>query len=111
MWPLIANAQSLVTCGTGGADPCRFSEFLPFLAHLIDFIVKYIAFPLTVLGIAVSGAMFIIGSASEGTRTKAKDALKASIIGFVITLTAWLIVHSILYYLGADSAFKNPLSK
>ena len=111
MLTLIAYAATdfsggLVNCGKD--TPCTFTQFIPFLVHIVDFLVTVVAFPLTVLGIAVSGAMLIFGGASEQTRTMGKDAFKASLIGFIITLGAWLIVHSILYYLGATD-INNPL--
>lgn len=112
-------SSGLVTCGnqeTGPTQsgspipirPCTFADFWNFLARIVRFLTEYIGVPLAVFGIGVGGLRLIIGSNSEGERTKAKEIIYASLIGLFIALAAWLIVNTIISGLGAKIE-NNPL--
>jgi|SRR3989344_1319586 len=101
-----AESSGLVQCGKG-ADPCKFSEFIPLLVTIFNYLIILVV-PLAVLGIGVGGVMMIVGSASEQTLTQGKEALKYSVIGLVVAVASWLIVNTILVGLGATD-FTNPL--
>lgn len=101
------GATGLVPCGTGPDDACKFEDFYKLLTKVFDFLVL-MATSLAVLGIGIGGFRMMLGSASEGERTQGKEILTASIIGLIIVLASWLIIHTVLVGLGA-TGFNNPL--
>ena len=101
---------ALVNCGKDA--PCTLANFWGLLVGVVDFLLKFIGIPLAVLGIGVGGFYIIIGSNSEGDRTKGKEIIYASVIGLFIALAAWLIVNTVLTGLGVkENVVTNPLKK
>lgn len=105
----VAAPQSLflVTCGEanpkaqpvdptkpGGEKECGFLDAIAEVKLLINtfFILSV---PITVIAIAVSGVQILL---AQGNMAKIKDArirVQNILIGFVIILSAWLIVYTI----------------
>lgn len=62
--------------------------------------------PIATFAIVVSGVMYILSAGKAGSETniagieRAKSALKASIIGAIVAITAWVLVNFILQAMG-----------
>ncbi len=102
----LAHAETKLVPDCQVKDNCTLQDFFNLLGSVYKYIV-FIAAPLAVLGIGVGGFRMILGSASEGERTKGREILSASVIGLLIVLASWIIVNAILVGLGAN--FANPL--
>lgn len=78
---------------TGRQTKCNFASLVKMIKHLIDW-----AFMLTIpifTGL-LAYAGFLHMTPKEGNRTKAKSILWAALEGFVIMLSAWLIVTTVV---------------
>lgn len=90
-------AESLVPCGTGD-DPnnaCTICD----LTVGIDRIITFIMGVTTIIAIAiivVAGIMYIVSAGNPGLTTMAKAAVKNTIIGVVVILSAFILIHFIL---------------
>jgi len=72
--------------------PCQFCHFFVVLQGIIDFILKYIVFPLAILLIVVSGIMFFLYAENPKRVDEAKSLLTTVVIGLILMFSAWLIV-------------------
>jgi hypothetical protein len=112
----VADAQSqvgkdpgwsgIVPCGRSSGTaaenaPCTLCHFIIGFQRLVQYGL-YMVITLALVGIFFAGVMYIISSGDEGMMTNAKGFLKASLIGFAVTLGAWLIVSTVLWILGAS---------
>ena len=80
-----ANSSSCTLCHLGAV-----------VINLTNFLAYYIAFPATVLLIAIGGIMLLIAGPSEERQRKGKEILTATVIGLVIVLLAWLTVDTLI---------------
>jgi len=79
---------------------CGFNDLMKAINNVITFLIFTIATPLAALGIMYAGWLYLSSGGSEENVTKAKHILKNIVLGYVIALAAWLIVHTILSTLG-----------
>ena len=93
-----ATTGGLVPCGHGdtAATACTLCHFIVGFHNLIDFGLKLLV-TITVVGIFISGVIYIISSGNETLLGKAKTFLSASLAGFAIVLAAWLIVNVVMW--------------
>lgn len=118
MWYLINVAFSLfllplgVNAAWSVGDPiipctndCTFGHLLVLAGNVIGFLVLYLATPLVIIAIAYAGVLLITQGGNPGTRATAQKILWYAVLGFAVSLAAWLIVDTIL-----DALLKsNPL--
>ncbi len=83
-------------------NPCDFNGLLDMINNTIDFLLFTIATPLIALILCYAGFLLITSGGNSESRSKAKKIIKNVIIGYIIALTAWLVVHTILKTLGFD---------
>jgi len=109
--PFIAGAAGMLTvdCNvgdtvngskTGLGTACDFNALMGLVNKIIDFLLFIIATPLAALAIAYAGWLMISSGGSSEKVTKAKNIMFNLVIGYIIALAAWLIVHTILIQLG-----------
>lgn len=87
--PNISSA-GIVPCG-GATDPCTLCHLIIGIHNLIDW-GKNILVTLAIVAIFIAGIIYIISSGNEKMISQAKSFLTASLVGFAVTLAAWLIV-------------------
>lgn len=102
--PALADAQGpLVPCGsTAYPEPCSICHFGALAINLTNFLMYYVALPVTALLVAIGGIMLLIAGPSETLRSRGKDILKATIIGILIVFLAWLLVDTLIKILTND---------
>jgi biotin synthase-like enzyme len=106
--PVISHA-GLVPCkNTPGdaKDTCNFSQFVTLINNVINFMIFRLALPIA--GIMFTYAGFLMVTAGEeaaGARTKAKDIFINTIKGLCLALLCWVIVHSLLTFLGYSGSW------
>jgi len=90
--PFFAFADGIVPCGNSNQSPCTLCHLIIGIKRLIDW-GKNLLVTITFVGIFISGVMYIISAGEEAMVTQAKKFLSASLIGFTVTMAAWLIVN------------------
>ena len=95
----------LVPCGRDWDDPSTslFNETNPcdlcFLLMLISKIINFLlalAATIALLALVIIGFLFITSAGNEERRTSAKQALKLTLIGFIVIFISWLMIDFLL---------------
>jgi len=84
------------TVNGGFSNPCDFNMVMSLINNFITFLVITLATPLFALIIIYVGWLYLSDMGNSENITKAKKILKNVLIGYVIALAAWLIVHTIV---------------
>lgn len=90
----------LVRCRYGNAIPgtneceCGFRDVVAEIKQLINF-AFLLAMPLTVIAITWAGIQILLARGNPGKINEAKKLATQVLTGFIIVLTAWLIVYTI----------------
>lgn len=82
----------LVTCK--GPD-CNFCSFVVMVNNLIEWLVGFLTLA-AVLALVYAGFKLVVSGGDQGAMTDAKKMITNIIIGFVIVLSAWLIVDTLM---------------
>jgi len=89
--------------GKGGfSNPCNFNSLLELVNKFISYLLVYLATPIFALIIIYVAWLYLSDMGSSENIKKAKTIFKNAIIGYVIILSAWIIVKTILSSLGFD---------
>ncbi len=101
--PLLTTAQGIVPCGQGSnkANACTLCDLIVGVKNVIDFGME-ILISVAAVGVFIAGVMYVISSGNEQMVTTAKNFLSASLIGFTVVLSAWLIVNVVMWILVAN---------
>jgi len=83
---------ALIPCE--GVD-CKFCNLAELIGRVINFGIKLVI-PIGVIFIAWGGIEILTAAGSTGKVKKGKDILTAAVIGIIIALSAWLLVHQFL---------------
>lgn len=95
LFPLVvpsAESAGLVTCS--GPD-CNLCSFVTMVNNLVAWLVGFLTLA-AVLAIVYAGFKLVVSGGDEGAMTDAKKMLTNIVIGFVIVLSAWLIVDTLM---------------
>lgn len=94
-----------VTCNTEPYS-CNFCDAIKVAINVIDFLT-IIAVPLAVAAIVYGGARILLSAGNEKNVSTGTGAMKAAVIGFIIVMASWLIVHEVTQLLAGDGSL-NP---
>ena len=95
------GGSGIVPCGENGT-PCTLCHLIIGIWNLIEW-GKNILVTVAIVAIFISGIMYTVSTGNEKLITQAKAFLTASLVGFAITLAAWLIVDvAITWVANAD---------
>jgi uncharacterized membrane protein len=98
---------ALVNCGNSvvGTDgvttipnSCGFDDAVFMINGTINWIIG-LAGVIFTISIVYGGFLYMTSGINPGNKAKAKSLLWNTLLGFVIMLTAWLIVYTLLTYL------------
>ncbi|MEX0878042.1 MAG: pilin [Candidatus Spechtbacterales bacterium] len=90
----ICNAGGLLPCGGTGC-PCQLCDVFIVINRVVDLLLFTIA-PILVSIMVIVGGFFVMTSRGAGQLRKGKEFIKWAILGYLLMLTAWVIVNSIL---------------
>lgn len=103
---LVPVCNTIVDEAKGGfSNPCDFDMVMNLINNVITWLLFIIATPMCALIIAYAGWLYITSSSSEENKSRAKKILTNVVIGYIIALAAWLIVHTILNSLGYNGDY------
>lgn len=89
-----SSAAGIVPCG-GPSDPCTLCHLIVGIQKLVSYALK-IVITVALVGIFIAGAIYMVSAGDTGMIETAKKFMGASLIGFALTLCAWLIVNVVL---------------
>lgn len=95
-----APAPVLIVCD---GPNCTFNSLLLLVERVITFLI-YISIPLASISFAWAGFLLIFSGGSEQKKNEAKSIFTKTAIGFIIVLSAWLIIYFISKALLYDEA-------
>ena len=95
-------SSQLVPCG-GPTDPCTLCHLIVGIHNIVQY-GFYWVITFALVGLFISGIIYMISSGDEGRITKAKGFMRACLIGFVIVAGAWMIVNTTMRVLSAKEA-------
>ncbi|MDH4330018.1 MAG: pilin [Candidatus Moranbacteria bacterium] len=104
IFPLMADAAApLVPCGRGSdvADRCTLCHLIVGVHGIVGYIRNLLA-GVAIAMIAVGGVMYVISAGSQQMMEKAKSVIQQALIGVAIVLGAWLIINTMMLFLGAS---------
>jgi uncharacterized protein (UPF0212 family) len=90
------NGQVTVNCG--------WNQLMQLGQNILRNAI-YLAAMLAVVSIVYAGYLFMTSGDNEGARKTAKEILGKVIVGIFYTMAAWLLVATILKFLGVDDAY------
>jgi len=105
-FPVLSHA-ALVNCD-GVTVKCDFGAFISLINGIINWIISIAGIIFTISCIW-GGFLYLTSGENPGNKEKAKSILWSTLIGFVIILTAWLIVHTILVTLVPAGSGTNSI--
>lgn len=102
--PFSVEAQSgFVQCT--GAENCDFDAFVNTIAKLLEFLFQLTTI-IAIIVITYAGFLYLTAGENSGNISRAHQLLWYAVIGFLIALSAWLIVEVLLNSLNVDQQFK-----
>lgn len=107
--PMVVFADGLVPCGTGDT-PCTLADFFKLALVIFNFITgpQGILLPLATLSFAIGGIYYVSGAYNEKNIDTAKGIFKSTLIGIVLALGSYTLVHAFLYFF-VDPKFISTL--
>mgnify|MGYP005839156951 CR=1 FL=1 len=109
--PSIVLAQctgGLVPCGRScdvgtPNEHCTLCHVFILIKRIIDFL-SVVAAAILVVMVFVGAIIFITAHGSPELITKGRQTLTAAIVGFIIVLSSWIIVNTIVVFASGNSA-------
>lgn len=98
---LAQAAEGIVSCSGGDCGTCSLLETVN---NLYNFILGT-GFAVAVLVLVLAGSEYILSGGNARLFNQAKRFSRAGILGFILLLTGWLIVHSLVLATGFKSSF------
>ncbi|MFA6397806.1 MAG: hypothetical protein WDK96_03100 [Candidatus Paceibacterota bacterium] len=105
LFPIVSFSAGLIPCGGTGEPKCDFSQLMILVKNFINFLLFDLAMPLAAIAFAYAGYLYMSSGGDTKNTTKAKNIFKDVLFGFVLALSAWLIVTAILTGFGLKDGF------
>jgi len=90
------SIAGIVPCGE--TEPCTLCHLIIGIHNLVEF-GKDILVTITLVAIFISGIIYVVSSGNEKMITQAKSFFTASLVGFTVTVGAWLIVNITIFWI------------
>lgn len=122
IFPIASFAQSgLVPCGVESygenetvngedvsyqlKDPCGYNDIFDLINNVTNFLIFVLALPIAAIMFTYSGFLFAFSGVQPEARSKAKKIFGNVVFGFILSVAAWLIVHTLLSILGYNGSW------
>lgn len=104
MVPDVAFAQQkLVPCE--GPDDCQFEQLVELGSNVVEFLFE-LATAIAVIVLAYAGFLYMTAAGNTGKISQAHQLIWYAVIGFLVALSAWLLVEVLMNTLQVDGQFK-----
>jgi len=111
--PLVASAQGLVPCGSGALPDCQLCHLFQLVSNILNWVLFIIIPIIAPIFLVIGGIYLLVARGDPGMLTKGKDVLTATVVGLIIVYVAWVVLMTILSFLGVASwtgLVDNPLT-
>ena len=99
--PVISGpCQKLVPC----KDDCKLSDIFIMIQNIVNCLV-FISVNICLLFIVIGGLLYIFSLGNPENLTKAKNTILWALGGLALVFLAWLIVNTMMYWMGVDESF------
>lgn len=90
---------------TGGdiLNPCGFDHVLQLINNVINFLLFVLVIPIAAIMFCYAGFTMLFSGGEASARTKAKGIFWNVVIGLIIAVGAWVIIHTLLDIVGAKT--------
>lgn len=96
----IGNAtEGIVQCGRAGQQMCKLCDLIKGIYTIIKY-VESILFGVFILAFMIGGIIYITSSGESSMMEMGKKTLMNAAVGIVIVLASYLIVFTVITYLG-----------
>jgi type IV secretory pathway VirB2 component (pilin) len=95
---------ALVECGNSPDKQCTWQNLEELVQKVFDFALTYIAIPIAVLMVVWGGIQMAISAGDEGKFKRGRQIITAAAIGLLIVFGAWLIVNTVLKFVGIPTS-------
>jgi type IV secretory pathway VirB2 component (pilin) len=99
--PVLTSAQApFVRCGNPGQKACEIGDFFNTLGYIYNFLVLSVATPLAVIALIIGGIFILISAGNPNFAEMGKKIVRYSIFGLALVFGSWLIIKTILSWIG-----------
>ncbi len=102
---VVPDCNTQVDASKTFKNPCDLDDFMQLINNVINFLLFDISLPIAAVLFAYGGFKLMLGSGDSGARSGVKKLLLNVVIGFIVALAAWLIVHVILFEFGYNGSW------
>jgi hypothetical protein len=92
------------TNGTGSATGCQACDLATLIQNIINFAIG-IAIPISAALFAYAGVLYFTSAGDHHKLEQAKGIFKNAFVGFMIAITAWLVVNTLLHTIFSQGEF------
>lgn len=89
--PFTVSAATLVPCGGPGEDPCQTCHVVTLVNNVVAWLVMILGTIAAIL-IIVAGVRLVTSGGNTSAMEQAKSSMTNLIIGYLIVLSAWLVL-------------------
>lgn len=115
--PSSQGSSGLVPCGYGkftgngndhsSSTGCQACDLVTLVQNIMNFAIG-IAIPIAAALFAYAGVLYFTSAANPANKNKATEIFRNAFIGFLIAITAWLIINTLLHVIfTGNSPFAN----
>ena len=94
--------DDIVPCGFNANDECEICDIVRLGTNVIAFLV-FASVLVAALLFVNAGVLYIFSAANPANIARAHKIFTSALIGFLIVLSAWLIINVIMYFLFTSS--------
>ena len=93
--PSVSLAAGIIPCDGTAANPCTFNSLTTLVNNIVNWFLG-ISVSVAAITCAVAGGKMLFNPGNAGKRAEALDMFWKTIIGMVIILCAWLVIHTVI---------------
>ena len=88
-------------CDGSAANPCDFAAFMRLINNVINWFIS-ISVLVAAVTFSIAGGKILMNPENPGKREEAMGMFRKTVVGMIIILVAWLVLHTIV------STLTNP---
>ncbi len=102
------HAAALVPCGTkDNPTACTICDLFKLVKNIVNFLTIDIATPLAIIILIYGGVKLITAGGSEEKVKQGQTAVRRAAYGLLFVFGAWLIVNTLLTWVGNSDLLKS----